>query len=300
MLLATFILLAGCSSAQVPAPPVSHELGQIVFAEDTYGGFYSYIPATVSPDTELVVLIHGTPAKEESAEDTAHFYIVNWLEFAEKHDLILIAPALNQEDFSSREGDHAFGGYRGLFGREIMADEWLLRLVRAYQEAFDLSKKRFYLYGHSAGGQFTARFLVTHPEHVKQAVISSAATYPQPTLEITWPFGMGEFDTDIEWDENTTNHVKIVPDKQKWLDATQIHLTVIVGLNDTSELPAYPGQKGKNRFTIARNWVQDMKSFAEENGLESRIKFEIIPGKGHSMSKLIPYCQEALFIEQNR
>jgi hypothetical protein len=74
---------------------------------------------------------------------------------------------------------------------------------------------------------------------------------------------------------------------------------VIVGLNDTSELPPYPGQKGKNRFTIARNWVKDMESFAEENGLESKITFEMIPGKGHSMSKLIPYCQEALFAGQN-
>ena len=299
VLLATLILLTACGPAQLPTPPVSHELGKIVFAEDTYGGFYSYVPTTVSADTQLVALIHGTPAKEESAEETAHYYIVNWLEFAEKHDLILIVPAFNQEDFSSREGDHALGGYRGLLGRRIMADEWLLRLIWAYQESFELSDKQFYLYGHSAGGQFTARFLVTHPEYVNQAVISSAATYPQPTQEVAWPFGMGALDANIEWDENTVNHVNIVPDKQIWLDATQVQLTVIVGLNDTSEIPPYPGQKGKNRFTIARNWVQDMKSFAEENRLESRIAFEMIPGKGHSMSNLIPYCQDALFTGQN-
>jgi hypothetical protein len=110
---------------------------------------------------------------------------------------------------------------------------------------------------------------------------------------------MGVLDADIEWDENITNHVSITPDKQKWLDATQVQLTVIVGLNDTSEIPPYPGQKGKNRFTIARNWVKDMESFAQENGLESQITFEMIPGKGHSMTNLIPYCQEALFAGQN-
>ena len=299
VLLTILILLTACGLAQLPLPPVSQELGKIVFAEDTYGGFYSYVPTTVSPDTKLVALIHGTPAKDESPEETAHYYIVNWLDFAERHDLILIAPAFTQEDFSSREGDHALGGYRGLLGRRIMADEWLLRLVQAYQETFGLSEKQFYLYGHSAGGQFTARFLVTHPERIKQAVISSAATYPQPTLEVAWPFGMGALETDIEWDENTIDHVNIVPDKQSWLDSTQVPLTVIVGLNDTSELPPYPGQKGKNRFTIARNWVKDMESFAQENGLESQITFEMIPGKGHSMTNLIPYCQEALFAGQN-
>ena len=87
-----------------------------------------------------------------------------------------------------------------------------------------------------------------------------------------------------------------MPDRQKWLAATQIPLTVIVGLNDTAELPLelIPGQKGRNRFEIAQNWIQDMDAFAEANGLKSRFKLEIIPGKGHSMSGLIPYSQEAL------
>jgi hypothetical protein len=59
-------------------------------------------------------------------------------------------------------------------------------------------------------------------------------------------------------------------------------------------LPPYPGQKGKNRFTIGRNWVNAMGEFAQQNGLESPIQFEMIPGKGHSMTGLIPYSQKAL------
>ena len=94
-------------------------------------------------------------------------------------------------------------GYRGLFGREIGADEWVLRLVRAHQQTFGSEEDQFYLYGHSAGGQFTGRFLVAHPETVKMAVITSAATYPQPNTEVAWPFGMGELHADIEWDSDT-------------------------------------------------------------------------------------------------
>ena len=87
-----------------------------------------------------------------------------------------------------------------------------------------------------------------HPEYVKKAIITSAATYPQPNIDINWPYGMGELHTEIEWDENKSNHVDIVPNKQAWVDATQIPLTVIVGLNDNSELPQelIPAQKGKN------------------------------------------------------
>ena len=263
--------------------------------QDIFGTFYTYLPAAGTAGPEILVLVHGTP-KDESAESNAHYYASNWIDFADEQNFILIAPAFNQEDFSSRLGDHAMSGYRGLFGREIGADEWVLRLVKAHQEAFGSAGEPFYLYGHSAGGQFTARFLVTHPGSVKRAVITSAATYPQPDTKVTWPFGMGELHGDIEWDAGTVTRVDVIPDRAKWLGATQIPLTVIVGLNDTAELPAslIPGQKGKNRFTIGRNWVQAMAAFAQENGLESQFTFEIIPGLGHTMTGLIPYSQKAL------
>jgi pimeloyl-ACP methyl ester carboxylesterase len=131
---------------------------------------------------------------------------------------------------------------------------------------------------------------------VKRAVITSAATYPQPRSEIAWLFGMGPVHADIAWDDATVTCVDRVPDREKWLAATQVPLTVIVGLNDTAELPAalVPGQGGKNRLTIGRNWVQTMVAFAEENGRESHFTFEIIPGLGHTMTGLMPYSQEAL------
>lgn len=264
--------------------------------QDVFGTFYTYMPTIIPEKPQTLVLVHGTPSDGQPAASNAQFYVTNWIDFAEENGFILIAPAFNQQDFSSRFGDQALSGYRGLFGREIGADEWVLRLVKAHQQAFGMANEPFYLYGHSAGGQFTGRFLVTHPERVKKAVITSAATYPQPNPELAWPFGMGELHAEIEWDAETIKPVDVVPDKEKWLAATQIPLTVIVGLNDTAKLSSalIPGQKGKNRYTIGRNWVQDMALLAEANGLESHFKLEIIPGQGHSMSGLIPYSQEAL------
>lgn len=106
----------------------------------------------------------------------------------------------------------------------------------------------------------------------------------------------GSYTLIIEWDAETVNEVDIVPDDEKWLAATQVPLTVIVGLEDRAELPLslIPGQKGRNRFTIARNWVRDMGAFAQANGFESRFRIDIIPGQGHSMVGLLPYSQEAL------
>lgn len=289
-------LLSACGPTPLPAPPTAHEPGQLAEAVDQFGTFYAYVPVTLPAEPEILVVVHGTPPRDMTAEEDAELYASNWIDFAEEQGHILIAPAFNQEDFSSRRGDHAMSGYRGLFGREIGADEWVLRLVSAHQAAFGSAGGPFYLYGHSAGGQFTARFLVSHPESLKKAVITSAATYPQPDPEVAWPFGMGELHTQIEWDADTVNQVNIVLEEEKWLAATQVPLTVIVGLEDTAELPAdlIPGQKGVNRCTIARNWVQDMAVFAEANGLESNFQLGIVPGQGHTMSGLLPYSQEAL------
>jgi pimeloyl-ACP methyl ester carboxylesterase len=188
-------------------------------------------------------------------------------------------------------------GYRGLFGREIPADEWVERLVEAHREAYHIKPTQFNIYGHSAGGQFVSRYLVTHPEDIRKAVITSAATYPQPQTDISWPFGMGELDNGIMWDDGTITQVEIHPDKGKWLAATKIPLTVIVGLNDSAELPSnlIPGQKGVNRLEIARNWINDMKAFAETNGVDCNYQVEIIPGIGHSMIGLITYSQNGFY-----
>jgi hypothetical protein len=135
---------------------------------------------------------------------------------------------------------------------------------------------------------------VAHPHWVRKAVISAPATYPQPDPNVAWPFGLGELHAEIEWENGTRSRVDVVPDPQKWLEATQIPVTVIVGLNDTAVAPERPGQQGVHRITRGRNWVEDMGLFAEEHGLQSRFQFEVIPGIGHSMAGLLPYSQGAL------
>ena len=107
-------------------------------------------------------------------------------------------------------------------------------------------------------------------------------------------------DAEIEWEPGSTRRVEIAPDEGKWLLATQVPLTVIVGMNDTAELPAelIPGQNGKNRLMIARRWVEAMGAFAEDGGLESRFELVMVPGIGHSMNSLLPYSQEAMLSAQ--
>lgn len=138
------IVLSACGSRPLPEPPTILQPGQVVEGEDVFGVFYSYVPTSVPEKPEILVLVHGTPPNDETAEANAEYYISNWRDFAEKQGYILLAPAFNQEDFSSRQGDHALSGYRGLFGWEIGADDWVLGLVKAYQlpRLFPVSKAK--------------------------------------------------------------------------------------------------------------------------------------------------------------
>ena len=294
LLIVTF--LTSCNTEERPELVAEYEKGEVIAVEDGYGIFYVYAPTSMSPKPDLLVLVHGTPAETWSVDETAKYYIDHWIDFAKDEGTILIAPSFSDENFSSRKGEieDKMTGYRGLFGREIGADEWVLRIVDAYQQEFGEMGEKFSLYGHSAGGQFVGRFLVTHPERVERAVITAAVTYPQPNLEVTWPYGMGELHTQIEWDENTIRQEDVVPDPQKWLEATQIPLTVLVGLNDVTEQLQRPGQKGINRVLIAKNWVEDMKSFARENDLECNYGYDFIAGKGNSMVGLVDFSQAAM------
>jgi hypothetical protein len=62
------IVLSACGSTLLPEPPTTHEPGQLTRAEDVFGTFYAYVPTTVPERPEILVLVHGTPPKDETAE----------------------------------------------------------------------------------------------------------------------------------------------------------------------------------------------------------------------------------------
>ena len=119
-------------------------------------------------------------------------------------------------------------GDPGLFGREIGADEWVLKLVEAHRTTVELSNEQFNLYGHSAGGQFVGRFLVM------TGICQESIYWPQPIPNqiLMGPAYMewGELHTEIEWAENKSNHVDIVPKKQTGMgkDASLFRLQLLL------------------------------------------------------------------------
>lgn len=147
LLLAT-CLLAACAGVD---PQAEIEPGEITTISDDYGTYHIYLPVIMDESPDVAVIVHGTPDVQHTAQDIARIYLERWVPVAEERGVIIISPAFDQENFGGKDG--LLGGYRSLQGREISADEWVSRIVDQYQSQFGSEDSRFYLYGHSAGGQ---------------------------------------------------------------------------------------------------------------------------------------------------
>jgi pimeloyl-ACP methyl ester carboxylesterase len=260
---------------------------QVATLETEFGPVAYFAP---QDPRRVVVLAHGYPWPDGWLFGPFLLYyargaVRRWSEFAKANSAILLSPAF---------GAGGFGGYREMFGVEIDADGFVNRLV-------DFSAKplignfdgRFALHGHSAGGQFAARYLVTHPDRLLQAVLSAPSTYPFPDPEIAWPNGMGTVTRGAE--SGPRRGKAFTPDPRGWLRAaTETPVTVLVGSRDTTTRPASPGEPGTTRLARATAWVQAMTQIALSNGKAATIKLEIAPGLGHDEAAMAIPAQRIL------
>lgn len=122
----------------------------ITLVENRDGDHFVYHPSGGVDIENLLVIAHGSRNLDERAAETARRFLHRWTGFADAHGLALIVPVFDDDRFGNWKG--GCGGYRGLFGREIGADKFVLGLVRTQRRVLGLPQKPFLLYGHSAGG----------------------------------------------------------------------------------------------------------------------------------------------------
>jgi pimeloyl-ACP methyl ester carboxylesterase len=259
-------------------------------------GVASLVP---SNPVRVLVLAHGFPWPDGSKSDGelaryAQQAVERWTSFAEAHQVIIVAPAFGGRDF---------GGYRALFGRRIDADEFVNALVdKVGGEHIPHFSGRFSLHGHSAGAQFAARYLVTHPERLEVVVLSAPGAYPFPDPALPWPNGMAAVvrdelsgsPADGKASDRAAGAVYI-PRSSGWLDAASgVSVSVLVGAQDTQTQPAEPGQPGSTRIKRAIAWVGSMQRHAEASGRTPTIQFVQAEGLDHDEAAMALPAQELL------
>ena len=108
-----------------------------------------YRPARHRPDDEVVFVQHGMLRNGDDYRDF-------WIDAAEKHNLLIVAPTFGNTQFPQAEG-YNNGLVVGEDGAIAAQDDWLYavpaRVLAALRKAGVTKRDKVRLFGHSAGGQ---------------------------------------------------------------------------------------------------------------------------------------------------
>ena len=263
---------------------------EIIHEKSLEGDVYVYVPEETPKN--ILVIAHGMLSKKDNAGDVAKKYLSRWKRYADEYGLLLIAPVFDTSRFGNLGG--GFGGYRNLFGKHIAADTFVNKVVNRYSVKTSSGSNRFYLYGHSAGGQFVSRFIVTHPERIIRAVISAAGRYSYPNKSSKWPYGAGDVSKTLNWNDGTKQSVHITKHLRNYALAAN-KVAIVIGSKDIKPQPKRPAHIGHTRIEIAKSWASQMNQNAKRYGLNGKVNVHVIPDIGHSSSRLTPHCVKILF-----
>jgi len=148
------------------------ELRSSADAEQVY---YLYIPPDYdgSSTFHLLAIIHGLSRGAER-------YAESFVEFADRHHFVLLAPLfpppLRFQDLG--------------LGSDVRVDLRLLELVDEVAGDLTVQTAKFDLFGYSGGGQFVHRFLYLRPERLRSVVVGAPGTVTLPNSEERWPIGV--------------------------------------------------------------------------------------------------------------
>ena len=240
---------------------------------------YTYIPTSGKiANMPVLIAMHGAERKGMTG-------ITCWSEFAERDGFIVISPQFTKEYY--KENDYQFGGVYDRKTKELKPEEeWTYSII---EPIFDYIKEltgnkaeKYNMQGHSAGGQFTHRYLIAKPNaRVDRAVACNPGSWtwcnPDGTINgsentYTWPYSVqGTPFADKE-------HLAAFFAREFW---------VCIGDRDNDpEGKAVPrGEaakaQGDHRFMRGQNFYAESKKVAEQMGVPFNWNISIVEGIGH-------------------
>lgn len=248
--------------------------------------YMMYVPTDYEEDDDkrypLIVLMHGT-------ERGPHYYLEKNAEFAEQHDVILLAPLFPIGTHGGQDlENYKLIGYKG-----TRYDLILLSMVDEVTAKYKIDGHKFSLFGFSGGGHFAHRFFYLHPHQLNAVSIGAPGMVTQiddfsdwwvGTRDVYWRFNLK---LDREQMAKVPVHMVVgSEDLDEWPD--EIEPNSVYNMGDTPG--ATYNSAGKNRIERLRT----LEANFEENGID--VEFEIVEGAGHDETYMFPSMQD-FFIE---
>lgn len=236
---------------------------------------WTYRPKSFGPESPIVFVMHGTLRNGET-------YREPWIPIAEEQGCLIVVPEFSTKHYPGSSTYH-FGNILTPDGKPVEEAKWTFSAI---EHLFDHIKQetgskreRYYLFGHSAGGQFVHRMVLCKPSlRVALAVAANAGSYTMPSTQVKFPYGLERSGID----------------ETRLRQALTTPLVVLLGDKDTDpndrNLPRDPAAQaqGSHRFERGHNFFKAATAEAERLQVGLKWTREIVPGVGHDNALMAP------------
>jgi pimeloyl-ACP methyl ester carboxylesterase len=283
--LVAFFLLSSATTSALAGSLVSGLPQSFIFsAPGAYAEkpitVYYYKPRDAAPDAKILFAIHGVERSGKRARD-------NWIAAAEKYGVIVVSPEFDEVRFPARL--FQMGGME----QKNPAD-WTFQIIESLFDKIrtdeGLTTPGYYLFGHSAGGQFVHRYvLMMDKPRIKMAVAANSGTYTFPS------FPTSMFSERFPWllDDNRIDRLALK-------ERLGQNLIVLLGEEDVKTSGDFPRSRqamaqGATRLERGKNFCAAALSQANELKTDLRWRCVTVPGVGHNSAKMSQAAAKILF-----
>jgi len=269
--------------------------------------FY-YQPINFSPESKILLVIPG-------AGRGAWEYRDNWLEHAEKYNVLILSPSYSERDydyagynlsgiltsvtFSNFTTAEVAGRVNKYFvqdqdllkGAATKAETWIFkdfdRIFEQVVNATHSAQQQYDLFGHSAGGQILSRMAIFQPKSKADRIIAAnAGSYTLPSVDYDFPNGLAN----TEFRETSLDEI------------FSTKLTLLIGAQDNEletrgTLLHTPllDQQGLGRLSRGKSFFSASKAQATKLHADFNWQLYIADGIGHESKKIAEVAAKLLY-----
>lgn len=248
---------------------------------------YYYRPEEVTADTPVWFIMHG---QGRNADDYRDYFV----DAAREQGALVIAPEFNDDDWDGSTG-YNLGNISASNSdlTPVAEQDWSFSKIEPLFDYVvdevepEIEADGYYMYGHSAGAQFTHRFLAWKPDaRVELAVSANAGWYTIPQsdnlgYEYEWPYSTSNAP---DYDASTSAYDPFPIDNiNNYLGQD---LVVLLGEEDTKRTSSLrqteeADAQGLNRFERGQFFYAQGQDEAQTLGVDFNWELQTVPGVGH-------------------
>ena len=235
-------------------------------------------PEKINKDTKVIFVIHGN---SRNAED----YLSAWIPHVINKNVIVAAPQFRKIDFRYfflLEMAESSGDVNR--NKNEYINNSISLFFNFIKSKFSLTTETYKMFGHSAGAQFTHRYmLLSMDNRISNTVIANAGWYT--------------FITDDEFPYGINNSPINISNKQiEWFMSKKANL--LIGSDDI-DFKSVNSSKGANlqgltRVDRAANYFDSLIMNAESRGYALRWSYRVLERVDHDFKKVTPYAAQIL------